>query len=326
MSSKIPLEEYGHDAESGSQAVPRASRHLLISTPEYLRAPVAECCGTMILVLFGIASNAYVPESREMTSRRVDTLRQAVLARPDGSNFLALRLGWGAGLLVGVLLAGDISGAHLNPAITLALAVYRDFPWSRVIPYMTAQLLGAILAGVICQANYYELANTFEGGYGVRTFGLPTSSASAFITVPQPWMSNIGESADVASGHIPTATGAFFDEVLGTALLCISVLTINEGARAKLPIHLRAVALMWAFIGVSGALGIQTSFGLNPARDLGPRIAAAMFRYPATIWTDRQGYFFYGAVLGPVAGAVLGAGLWEILLGQGLKVGLRRKH
>jgi aquaglyceroporin related protein len=121
-------------------------------------------------------------------------------------------------------------------------------------------------------------------------------------------------------------TGAFFDEVLGTALLCIAVLTINQGARAKFPIHLRAVALMWAFIGVSGAVGIQTSFGLNPARDLGPRIAAAMFRYPSTIWTDRQGYFFYGAVLGPVAGALLGAGFWEILLGEGVKVRLRRKH
>jgi aquaglyceroporin related protein len=116
-----------------------------------------------------------------------------VLGRPDESNFLALRLGWGAGLLVGVLLSGDTSGAHLNPAITLAFAVYQDFPWSRVIPYITAQLVGGIIAGVICQANYYELANLFEGGYGVRTFGSPTSSASAFITVPQPWISNIGE-------------------------------------------------------------------------------------------------------------------------------------
>lgn len=63
MGSKIPLEEYSQDAESGSQPVPRPTRQFLISTPEYLRAPVAECCGTMILVLFGIASNAYVPNS-----------------------------------------------------------------------------------------------------------------------------------------------------------------------------------------------------------------------------------------------------------------------
>jgi aquaglyceroporin related protein len=96
--------------------------------------------------------------------------------------------------MLAVLLTGDVSGGHLNPAITIALAAFGKFPWRKVPLYILAQLVGAFLGGVIVQANYYELANAYEGGYGIRTFGSPTSSFGVFVTTPADWMSNVGSS------------------------------------------------------------------------------------------------------------------------------------
>jgi aquaglyceroporin related protein len=96
--------------------------------------------------------------------------------------------------MLAVLFTGDVSGGHLNPAITIALAAFGKFPWRKVPLYLLAQIVGAFLGGVIAQANYYELANAYEGGYGIRTLGSPTSSFGVFVTTPADWMSNIGSS------------------------------------------------------------------------------------------------------------------------------------
>jgi aquaglyceroporin related protein len=119
--------------------------------------------------------------------------RQALLAKPDDSNFLSLSIGWGVGLLLGVLVSGDISGAHLNPAMTLVMATLRGFPWSQVPGYILSQLFGAVIGGVISQSNYYELVNQVEGGAGLRTLGNANSTALIFITGPADWMSYTGE-------------------------------------------------------------------------------------------------------------------------------------
>ena len=93
----------------------------------------------------------------------------------------------------GVYVAGGISGAHLNPAVTLGLATFRGFPWRKVPGYAAAQILGACVGSILIQANYWNLINQFEGGYGVRTFGEATSTGSLFFTAAQSYMSNISE-------------------------------------------------------------------------------------------------------------------------------------
>ena len=95
-------------------------------------------------------------------------------------------------MLVAILATAEVSGAHLNPAVTLAVALCRRFPPRHILPYVTAQLLGALLAGITCQGLYWELFNTFEGSRGHRSMGTTTATASMLITSPQPWLSNIG--------------------------------------------------------------------------------------------------------------------------------------
>jgi aquaglyceroporin related protein len=95
--------------------------------------------------------------------------------------------------MCGVYVAGGISGAHLNPAVTLGLATFRGFPWRKVPGYAAAQILGACVGSLLIQANYWNLINQFEGGYGVRTFGEATSTGSLFFTAAQSYMSNISE-------------------------------------------------------------------------------------------------------------------------------------
>lgn len=100
--------------------------------------------------------------------------------------------------MCGVYVAGGISGAHLNPAVTLGLATFRGFPWRKVPGYAAAQILGACVGSLLIQANYWNLINQFEGGYGVRTFGEATSTGSLFFTAAQSYMSNISERLDSA--------------------------------------------------------------------------------------------------------------------------------
>jgi aquaglyceroporin related protein len=98
---------------------------------------------------------------------------------------------------------------------------------------------------------------------------------------------------------------------LGTFLLAATVCLIGQPENLALRLHTKAFILGAALIGVSSAVGVQTSFALNPARDLGPRIAASAFGYPSTIWTNRHGYWFWGPILGPIGGALLGVGAVE---------------
>lgn len=100
--------------------------------------------------------------------------------------------------MCGVYVAGGISGAHLNPAVTLGLATFRGFPWRKVPGYAAAQILGACVGSLLIQANYWNLINQFEGGYGIRTFGEATSTGSLFFTAAQSYMSNISEHLDSA--------------------------------------------------------------------------------------------------------------------------------
>lgn len=116
-----------------------------------------------------------------------------MLSNLTQGSYLSISFGWGIGVMCGVYVAGGISGAHLNPAVTLGLATFRGFPWRKVPGYAAAQILGACVGSLLIQANYWNLINQFEGGYGVRTFGEATSTGSLFFTAAQAYMSNISE-------------------------------------------------------------------------------------------------------------------------------------
>lgn len=204
-----------------------------------------------------------------------------------------MSLGWGAGLALGVWVSLGISQGHINPAVTLSRAVFRGFPWSKVPQYMIAQLLGALVAALIVYGNYINAINLVEGGSDIRTV---PGTAAFFGTYPLSYM---------------TSASCFFDEVrffclrvlhscsrlslsqfIGTAVLLLVISALSDSAKA-FPVHpaVIPVALFFTLMGICTALGNQTGFALNPARDLGPRIATAMVGYGREVFDYRKCVF-----------------------------------
>lgn len=152
----------------------------------------AEFLGTLILILFGCGVVAQVVASK------------GTLGDHD-----SIAWAWGLGVTLGVYVAGRMTGAHLNPAVTVTLAAFRGFPWAKVAPYSLAQLLGAFVAALLVRWNYSEVIGAFDPGHTVK-------SQFIFSTLP-------------GNGALPVGTwGAFRDQVIGTAILLILILAIVD--------------------------------------------------------------------------------------------------
>jgi len=240
-----------------------------------MEAFVAELVGTCILVILGDGVVANV-----------------VLARTKGnqSGWIVITAGWGLAVAIAVYSVGRISGAHINPAVTIGLAAIGQFPWANVWAYVLAQLVGAFLGAVVVWISY-------------RPHWAATDDAEAKLGV-------------FATGPEIRSPGAnLVTEMVGTAVLVFGVLAIaaNAGEMTAGTVDLSSVfatginpllvgVLVWS-IGLS--LGGPTGYAINPARDLGPRLAHALLPIPGKGGSD-WGYAWV-PVVGPLAGGVLGA-------------------
>ena len=167
-----------------------------------IREMLAEFLGTLILVTFGCASVA-----------------QVLLSGHDNGEYLSINIGWAIGVTLGVYVAGGVSGAHLNPAVTFALAVRRHFPWGKVFPYCLAQLAGAFVASVIVYVTYFDALQAFDGG--VRQVAGPQGTAGIWATYPQPFLTPV--------------IGGLVDQIVGTALLCCA--SVRSAIRGTSHLH-----------------------------------------------------------------------------------------
>ncbi|KAI5115353.1 hypothetical protein M0805_001292 [Coniferiporia weirii] len=253
-----------------------------------IREPAAEFLGTMILVIFGTAGNA---QGVLFDSTNVST--------SSAGGWLSIAFGWGLGVGFGVLVAGGTSGGHINPAITIALATFRDFPWRKVPVFILSQLLGGITGAAITYANYFHAIDKFEGGAGVRTV---PGSAALFGTYAVSYMSNVS---------------AFWDEFLGTFILLIVLLAVTDKRNGPAPPGLIPFALFFVVFGIGMVLGAQTGFAVNPARDLGPRIFTAMAGYGRGVFTFRNQYWLWCGVLAPILGALVAAFVYDAFMYTG---------
>lgn len=242
-----------------------------------MNAIIAEFIGTALLVTFGNGVVANV-----------------LLGRTKGNNggWIVITAGWAMGVFVGVFCAQPFSGAHLNPAVTLAMAVAGQLAWSQVAGYMLAQMLGGIAGGALVYVFYREhFRVTDDGG----------AKLACFCTAP----------------NIRNLRQAFVCELIGTFVLVLPVFLMTDvtaaiptaaGAAGQIKVGLGTlgalpVALVVFAIGLS--LGGTTGYAINPARDLGPRIAHALLPVPGKRNSD-WGYAWV-PVLGPFAGGVLAA-------------------
>ena len=140
------------------------------------REAAAEFLGTFILIVFGVG-----------------VVAQSVLSRNGAGSYLAINLGWGLAVMLGVYASAGVSGAHLNPAVTLALALTRGFPWPKVAPYVIAQMAGAFVASAVVFLTYREAFTAFDGG--VRQIAGAQGTAGIFATYPQPFLSTLAGSS-----------------------------------------------------------------------------------------------------------------------------------
>lgn len=221
-----------------------------------------EVIGTMIVVLFGAGIGA-------------GSSLKGSYAKDAG--WIVVTIAWGLAVTMGVFAVGSISGAHLNPAVTIGFAVIGEFPWADVPGYIVGQMIGGILGAILVFFHYLPHWKGTDD---------PGAKLGVFATSPA----------------IPHTFSNLMSEMIGTCVLVLGLLFIgaNEFTEGLNPF---AVGLLIVVIGMS--LGGTTGYAINPARDLGPRIAHFFLPIPGK-GNSNWGYSWI-PVVGPLVGGALGA-------------------
>lgn len=246
-------------------------------------AYVGEFLGTMILLLLGdgVVANVLLSKSKG-----------------EAGGWIVITLGWGMAVAMAVYAVGFVSGAHINPAVTIGLASTGDFPWADVPGYIIAQMLGAMAGATLVWLTYLNHWGATED---------PTIKLGVFATGPE----------------IRDKGKNFLTEAIGTMMLVLGVFgiafgtagAIGETAGEQLQAAYATgtapliVGLLVLAIGLS--LGGPTGYAINPARDLGPRIMHAIL--PIAGKGDSDWSYSWVPVFGPIVGGVAGAVLWNIM-------------
>ncbi len=171
--------------------------------------------------------------------------------------FTNITLGWGLAVTMGIYIAGKISGAHLNPAVTLAFAVFREFPWRKVLPYSIAQTVGAFAAAALVYWNYLPAFHQVDPRLE-RTAGVFTTFP-AFPALPQ---------------------AGFLDQLIGTGLLVLLVFAITDEFNSPPGANLTPVLIGLVVVAIGISFGGMHGYAINPARDFGPRLFTVCRRLP----------------------------------------------
>ncbi|KAH9474742.1 Aquaglycerol porin AQY3 [Psilocybe cubensis] len=263
---------------------PQKSQSTMSRLRQFIREPMAEFFGVALFVIFGTGVDCQV----------VLSTNKGVAASPKG-DFLSVNFGWAIGLAMGAWVSGGISGGHLNPAVTLALATWRGFPWRKVPAFIFAQVMGGLVGAAIVYRNYINAIDIFEGGRSIRT----QATAGLFATYAQDYM---------------TAGSCFFVEFLGTAILVFVVVAVTDKNNNAPPSGLLPVSLFLVLLGLGASLGMQTSYAFNPARDFGPRLLLTFAGYGKQLYSYRHQYWLWCPIIAPFVGAQAAVGFYDLFL------------
>jgi len=263
---------------------------------EYL----SEFLGTFVLIMFGDGVVAMAVAGLNQSGRAA-TPHTIFLASGD---WLLIGFGWFFAVTLAVYVAGGVSGAHINPAVTIALAAKRGFAWSKVPGYIVAQVLGAFVAAVVVYFVFQAAIDSYETVNHV-TRGDPDSLAtySIFSTFPAPYFHNVW--------------GPLLSEIVGAALLVGVLLGIIDelGTPVRANLAPFVVGLLVGGIGLS--FGANTGYAINPARDFGPRVFAGIAGYDKLALPGDYGWvnsYFWIPIIGPIVGALLGAFIYDFFI------------
>lgn len=240
-------------------------------TNPLVREFLAEFLGTFVLLLFGDA-----------------VVAQYVLSEQSYADFFAINWGWGVSVTLAVLLAGGVSGGHVNPAVTVAFACAGKFPWKKVPVYVAAQYLGAFLASAMVYAVYYEAIHAFELANGL-SFATP-DTAGIWATYPKKHLSH---------------GGGILDQTVSTALLLLCICAVVDKKNMQVSRGLSALYIGFIVLNIGICFGYNCGYAINPARDLAPRIFTAIAGWGTEPFTYGN-HWWVVPVIGTHLGAIIG--------------------
>lgn len=252
---------------------------------------VGEFAGTFLLVLFGCGSVC----TAVLTGAKLETFQVAVI--------------WGIGVMLAIYLTAGLSGAHLNPAITLAFALWRGFPWRQVPRYLGAQAGGALAASLLLFAVFSGSLKAYEAREGIVR-GAPGSEASAMVFGE--YFPNPGGKALTAAARsvVPPAT-AFWVEALGTGLLAFVVFGVSDPANRTGANRIAPVLIGLALAALISLFSPLSMAAFNPARDLIPRVLSYFLGWGDIVFTTNGNGWFTVYVVAPILGAIAGGGVYR---------------
>lgn len=247
-----------------------------------LREMLAEFFGTFILIVFGVG-----------------VVAQVVLSKNTAGTYFSINIAWGLAVMMGCYVSAGVTGAHLNPAVTLALAVHRKFPWGKVLPYSLAQVAGAFVASAVVYLTYREALTAFDGG--VRQVAGAQGTAGIWATYPQQFLS--------------TFPGGVIDQVVGTALLVAVIFGITDSRNSPAPAGLAPVVVGLLVVLIGATFGFNSGYAINPARDFGPRLFTFVAGWGSEVFRAGNSWWWV-PVVAPCIGGIAGGWMYDAFVGH----------
>ena len=257
----------------------KVSRGVQANERKFVGELLAEFIGTFILLFLGAGCVA------------------AVILTKSTSSFYELSIPWGMAVAFAIYVCGGVSGCHINPAVTLALAVFRGFPWRKVPLYILAQTAGAFSGAAVVYSLYFNALKRFETSPSLTT-------AKIFSTYPQPYLSNFE---------------AMWIEIIITALLVLVIFACTDSRNTAAPKGGHGALIIGLTVAIIGAtFGPLTGFAMNPARDFGPKLFTALAGW-GKIGLPGPNNYFWVPIVGPLLGGLLGGAVYEYCIGRFLR-------
>ena len=237
----------------------------------------AEFFGTMILILFGVGVVAQVVTGGFPTTTGAT------------GDYNSIAWGWGLGVAMAVFVAGRVSGAHLNPAVTVALAVFKGFSWRKTAPFIAAQTAGAFVGALLVRWAYSDAINRVDPGHTKATQGIFSTSPGAGVSIPT----------------------AFLDQVIGTAILVMVIFALTSAVNNPPLANTAPLFIGLLVVGIGLGWGANAGYAINPARDFGPRLASLLTGYHDAMFSaNGPELYFWLPLIAPLVGGVIGGALF----------------
>ncbi|MCW8305414.1 aquaporin family protein [Acidiphilium sp. PA] len=257
---------------------------------------IAEFLGCIVLIAFGAGVVAVAVVGL------TESGRTAVIFNGAGG-WLLITWGWAFAVTLAVYVAGGVTGAHLNPAVSLAFAVKGDFPWRKVLPYWVAQIAGCFVGAALVYADYFRAIDAWNAAHHVASYaakgGLTTFSI--FATFP----------ASYLGAHMGLA---LLDQIIGTFFLLLFILAISDNLNLSPQSNMGPFLVGIAVAAIGMSYGVDAGYAINPARDFGPRLFTWVAGWGPNAFPGPHGYWWV-PVLGPMIGAVLAVYVYKWAIG-----------